>query len=248
MLYQLLDDGLLERTTDDRPVFKLNENSWDVMRGNRAVQLLQPKTRVRKARFAEDSWKDVDHGLFEVLRTLRREIAEQRNIPSYVLFTDTTLRDMARVRPGSSDALMTVRGVGEQKVADLGPSFLEAISEYCKSHDLTVNTSGNHRATRKRSQDRGNAKRRALEMFANGESLEQVAKTTERAVSTVCGYLVEFLQSRPAQPVDPWVTADTYSKVADAAKELGTSYLKPIFDRLDGTIPYEQIRIVVARL
>ena len=85
-------------------------------------------------------------------------------------------------------------------------------------------------------------------MLAEGESLEQVAKTTERAVSTVCGYLVEFLQSRPAQSVDAWVTADTYSRVANAAKEVGTGYLKPIFDRLNGTVPYEQIRIVVARL
>jgi ATP-dependent DNA helicase RecQ len=248
MLYQLLDDGLLDRTTDDRPVFKLNENSWAVMRGHRAVQLLQPKTKVRKARFAEDSWKDVDRGLFEVLRTLRREIAEQRNIPSYVLFTDTTLRDMARLRPGSSEALMAIRGVGEQKVADLGPPFLKAISEYCKSHDLTVDTSNHHRARRKRSHKADDAKRRAMEMFAKGESLEEVAKTIERAIGTVCGYLVEFLQSCPAQSVDPWVAPDTCSKVAEAAKEVGVVYLKPIFDRLEGTVPYEQIRIVVARL
>src|SRR5499427_10578862 len=68
MLYQLLDDGLLDRTAGDRHVFKLNENSMAVLRGHRAVQLLQPKTKVRKTRFDEDSWRGVDQGLFEVLR------------------------------------------------------------------------------------------------------------------------------------------------------------------------------------
>jgi ATP-dependent DNA helicase RecQ len=248
MLYQLLDDGLLDRTTDDRPVFKLNENSLAVLRGHRAVQLLQPKTKVRKTRIDEDSWRGVDQGLFEVLRTLRRETAEQRRLPSYVLFSDATLRDMARQRPGSPEALLGIRGIGEQKIADLGPVFLSAIAEYCNTHGLTVNTRGNGRTVRRRAKDQGEAKRKALELFAKGEPLERVAETTDRALSTVCGYLVEFIQSRPAQSMDPWVAPDSYGKIADAVKELGPVYLKPIFDRLGGTIPYEQIRIVVAHL
>src|SRR5439155_23479412 len=71
MLYQLLDDGLLERTTDERPVLRLNDASWKVMRGQRAVKLLQAKAKVRKTRFDEESWEGVDRGLFESLRTLR---------------------------------------------------------------------------------------------------------------------------------------------------------------------------------
>jgi len=93
-----------------------------------------------------------------------------------------------------------------------------------------------------------NVKQKAFELFAQGESLERVAEATDRAVSTVCGYLVEFIQTHPAQSVDSWVTSDTYNKVADAVRELGSVYLKPIFDRLEGTIPYEQIRIVVTHL
>jgi ATP-dependent DNA helicase RecQ len=248
MLYQLLDDGLLDRTAGDRPVFKLNENSLAVLRGHRAVKLLQSKTKVRKTRFDEDSWQGVDRGLFEVLRTLRRDTAEQRRLPSYVLFSDATLREMARLRPGSPEALLGIRGVGERKMADMGPSLLEAISRYCKSHGLPLNTTSNGRTGRKKSQDRGDAKQKALELFAQGESLERVAEVTDRAVSTVCGYLIEFIQCRAAQSVDSWVTPDTYRKVADAVRELGGVYLKPVFDRLEGTIPYEQIRIVVTHL
>src|SRR5262245_4996958 len=138
MLYQLIDDGLLERHDDEFPVLRLNEASKEVLRGERSVQLLQPKTKVKKSRFDDESWKDVDSGLFEALRSLRREISSQRNVPAYVVFSDTTLRDMARVRPSTVSALLSIRGVGERKCADLGEQFLQAISNYCRANRLPL--------------------------------------------------------------------------------------------------------------
>jgi ATP-dependent DNA helicase RecQ len=132
MLYQLLDHGLLERTADERPVLKLNAASWEVLRGKRTVRLLQPKAEVEKIRFDADSWEGVDRGLFESLKDLRRDIARERGVPAYVLFSDATLRDMARTRPRSPAALLNVRGVGERKLNDLGQLFLERIAIYCR--------------------------------------------------------------------------------------------------------------------
>jgi len=140
MVYQLLDQDLLERSSEDLPVLRLNEASWEVLRGQRAVRLLQPKTKLSKTRFDEQSWEDVDPGLFESLRLLRREIARERSVPAYVLFSDATLRDMARLRPGSPAALLRVRGVGERKVADLGKRFIEAIASYCRDNRLPLDT------------------------------------------------------------------------------------------------------------
>jgi ATP-dependent DNA helicase RecQ len=138
MLYQLIDDGVLERTADERPVLRLNDASREVLRGKRTVRLLQPKIKVKKTRFDEKSWDSVDSGLFETLRNLRREIANQRNVPAYVLFNDATLRDMARVRPGSPGALLGIRGVGERKLADLGERFIDAIKNYCLANRLPL--------------------------------------------------------------------------------------------------------------
>jgi ATP-dependent DNA helicase RecQ len=138
MLYQLIDDGLLERTTDERPVLRLTDASREVLRGNRSVQLLQPKTKVKKTRFDEKSWESVDAGLFETLRNLRRQLADERRVPAYVLFSDATLRDMARFRPGSPNALLGIRGVGERKLADLGERFLEIIETYCRENRLPL--------------------------------------------------------------------------------------------------------------
>jgi ATP-dependent DNA helicase RecQ len=142
MLYQLLDEGLLERSTGDRPILRLNEQSRAVLRGERAVRLLQPKAKVGKTRVERDSWEGVEPGLFEALRALRREIAERRGVPAYVLFSDAALREMARLRPGSAAALLAVRGVGERKLADYGRRFLECIASYCRDHRLSLDPAG----------------------------------------------------------------------------------------------------------
>jgi ATP-dependent DNA helicase RecQ len=151
MLYQLLDDGLLDRTSDERPVLRLNEASWAVLRGQRAVRLLQPKTEVTKTRFDRESWEGVDHGLFESLRSLRREIADERGVPAYVLFSDAALRDMARFRPASPGEFLNLRGVGERKLADLGQRFLEHIAFYCRANGLPLDTETGNRSRQEHS-------------------------------------------------------------------------------------------------
>jgi ATP-dependent DNA helicase RecQ len=138
MLYQLIDDGLLERSADERPVLRLNEAAREVLRGKRTVRLLEPKAKVKKTRIDKKSWESVDSGLFDSLRSLRRQIASERGVPAYVLFSDATLRDMARVRPGSAGALLDIRGVGERKLADLGQRFLQVISNYCRENRLPL--------------------------------------------------------------------------------------------------------------
>jgi ATP-dependent DNA helicase RecQ len=124
-----------------------------VMRGKRTVRLLQPKVEVAKTRFDEESWEGVDRGLFDSLRALRRQVANERSVPPYVLFSDATLRDMARARPGSPGAFLDVRGVGERKLADLGPRFLEHIAVYCRQHQLGLDAAIGNRPRRRR-QDR----------------------------------------------------------------------------------------------
>jgi ATP-dependent DNA helicase RecQ len=131
LVYQLVDAGLLERTPGDRPTLKLNALSWEVMRGGRAVTLLQAKeSKPKRTRIEEASWRDVDEALFESLRKLRREIAAERAVPAYVILHDATLRELASVRPTSVEALRYIRGMGEKKLTDFGTRVVECI----KSH------------------------------------------------------------------------------------------------------------------
>jgi ATP-dependent DNA helicase RecQ len=94
-----------------------------------ARQRMPSKDRVpKRARVEAESWANVDRALFERLRELRLSIARGRGVPPYVIFHDTTLRELARIKPRSVDDFRRVYGVGERKAADLGPAFLEVIS------------------------------------------------------------------------------------------------------------------------
>jgi len=88
------------------------------------------KGRVEKrSKIESESWKDVDRDLFERLRGVRLQIARTRGVPPYVIFHDTTLREMARIRPKTIDELHGIRGIGARKAEDLGETFLAAIRE-----------------------------------------------------------------------------------------------------------------------
>ncbi len=131
VIYQLVDAGLVERTVGDRPVLKLNAISWEVLRGQRPVQLLQAKKpKAERTRLEESSWEDVDEALFDRLRALRREIAAERGVAAFVVLHDSTLRELARVRPATLDALRTIRGMGEKKLSDFGARLIECVATH----------------------------------------------------------------------------------------------------------------------
>ncbi len=133
-MYQLVDQGLLDRSSGDRPVLTLNAASWEVMGGRRSVRLMQAKAEpVGKTRAAAESWDGVDRGLFDRLRELRQKIALERGVPAFVVFSDATLRDMARKKPKSLGAFRQVFGVGDAKLSQFGTRFVAEVEAYCRS-------------------------------------------------------------------------------------------------------------------
>ncbi len=128
LAFQLLDQGLLERSEGEYPVLHLNDASLEVMRSGRAVQLVPIKVkRARTTAREAASWEGVDRDLFEHLRELRTELARERDVPPYVIFSDASLQDMARKRPATPEEFLDVHGVGDKKLADLGEAFLACI-------------------------------------------------------------------------------------------------------------------------
>ncbi len=131
LVYQLIDQGLLDRTPGDRPVLKLNAASWEVLRGAREVRLVRPPAGpVSRTRVERESWEGVDRALYESLRALRHEIALERGVPAFVIFGNATLRDMARRRPQTRAELLQVHGVGEKKLRELGARFLTLLQAH----------------------------------------------------------------------------------------------------------------------
>lgn len=98
-------------------------------RARRAVDLLRDEAALdSKPRVGDDA------ELFERLRALRRELAEWRDVPPYIVCSDKTLRGLCRQRPATREELLEVSGIGERKADEFGEAFLKAISEFEDEH------------------------------------------------------------------------------------------------------------------
>jgi ATP-dependent DNA helicase RecQ len=82
------------------------------------------------------SGKEPDPILFERLRALRKEIALTKNLPPYIIFSDTTLKEMAARFPRSPEKFHSITGVGEHKLRKYGKVFLKEIENYCRDYSL----------------------------------------------------------------------------------------------------------------
>ncbi|HEX4591604.1 MAG TPA: RecQ family ATP-dependent DNA helicase, partial [Gemmataceae bacterium] len=136
---QLIDQKLLwVEQRENYSVLRLTDAAWDVMRGRQSVRLVRTARldKVKRSKAETVSWEGVDTGLFEALRGLRRNLAEERGVPSYVVFSDATLREMARLRPATAAALRQVHGVGEAKLATFGEAFTGCIRAYCRANGI----------------------------------------------------------------------------------------------------------------
>lgn len=88
-----------------------------------------------------------ERGLFESLRALRRSIAEKLGVPPYVVFSDATLQEISKVRPGSLETLARVKGVGSAKLEQFGERFVDDVRSYCVSNALALDAAiGSRRA------------------------------------------------------------------------------------------------------
>ncbi len=134
---QLIAHGFLRQTDDAFPVVALTERGVELMKHPEshsdlvlARQRRPIKGRQQKrSRVEADSWQDVDRDLFDRLRAVRLQIARARGVPPYVIFHDTTLRELARIRPKTLEELHGIRGIGARKAEDLGEMFLAAIRQ-----------------------------------------------------------------------------------------------------------------------
>lgn len=143
---ELIAQQLLSLTDSQYPVLKLTEASAPVLRGDQRVysyvsddasqtaELKMEKGAVR-TRTCQGASQYYGMPLFEHLRQLRMKIARSKGIPAFMVFSDSTLADMARKVPRTRDEFMRVSGVGEQKMKMYGDEFISAICDFTDSQD-----------------------------------------------------------------------------------------------------------------
>ena len=133
---QLTSAALLRQTDDPYPVLALTSGGAALLKDERArpdlalARQRRPEKGAARPRPAGEAWQDVDHDLFDRLRGVRLRLARARGVPPYVIFHDTTLRELARVKPRDIQALQGVYGIGARKAEQIGQIFIDEIRTY----------------------------------------------------------------------------------------------------------------------
>lgn len=250
---QLVAQGFLDKTGEYN-VLAISSSGRRVLRGEVTPRLLKPSKQPRKvSRAAHDSWDGVDRGLFEQLREWRRKQATDRQIAPFIVMGDATLRDLARARPSTLPGLRAVHGIGEKKCAEYGAELVAEIAQYCRRGGLSQDVDLAPAAPvseRRRANERsaGGTRQQAFGLFASGKSLAEVRQATGRAASTVIEYLLDHIEREGLQTPEPWIDPALFGRIRSIVERLETGRLKPIFEALDGTVEYDQIRIAMACL
>lgn len=124
----LVATGFLKTVGAQYPVVQVADEGWAVLRGGRQVTRRQEKQPSR-ARTQLNESPDVA-ALFDQLRQKRRELAADQGVPPFMVFSDKTLHDMARLKPQTKRDFLEVNGVGQQKLTQYGEIMMEVIGNY----------------------------------------------------------------------------------------------------------------------
>src|SRR5258706_6947543 len=156
------------------------------------------------------SWSGVDHALFDELREWRRREAGSRGVPPFVILGDTTLRHLAAVRPSALDRMHAISGIGENRLATLGPAVLAVIVDYCKRSGVTLDAPAPLPVPWRQPKTVTPGRIQAFNAFRRGAPIDDVVRLTGRARSTIAGYLADFIITERPPTIDRWVEPEHY--------------------------------------
>jgi ATP-dependent DNA helicase RecQ len=145
---ELVRLGLCRQTTDRLSTLELTPEGAAWLKSKQPLALTRPiSTQARPTKRQIDGEVLCDEGLFQFLRNLRKELADARNVPPYIIFPDLTLRHLAARQPSNAAEFAEIPGVGERKLRDFSAPFLEAIAHWRSHFTPSLNNSGSQNST-----------------------------------------------------------------------------------------------------
>jgi ATP-dependent DNA helicase RecQ len=255
----LIHQGFLTETTDGYPVLRLNELSMQVLRKERTVEMIthtKPEQKLQvKSKDAPDLTANEEE-LFQRLRTLRKRIADEQNVPPYVVFADLSLRSMAQRRPQSRSQFAQIPGVGSNKLDLYSEAFIYEIRDYCLSNNLQMDIEPlyEERVVKKEGisspqKNVGTLTRQlTLDLYRQGLSIDEIAKDRNLKASTIINHLADLIEVGETVEVDHLIQPGHYESIVDVLQKQGDEVLKPVKDILGDEYSYEEIRLVRALL
>ncbi|MCY4625261.1 MAG: RQC domain-containing protein, partial [Chloroflexi bacterium] len=241
--------GLLALNDGEYPTLRVTEAGREFLQGRARLSLPVLRTERRAAaRLFDGESMEYDAELFEALRALRRRLADEQDVPAFVVFGDVSLRHMAASRPVTAEAFARVPGVGQAKLAAYGEAFTDAVRRYVEEHGIAAADEasaptlfgGPARANGQRRSTRDNTR----ELLARGLSVEAIAKERGISAKTVLGHIESLDRAGEALEVGHLApTPERMRRIEEAFGVCGSAFLRPVWEYLGSEFGYDEIRV-----
>jgi len=267
---ELVRLGLLSQDPERFNVLELTPAGRDLLRSRKTVTLTRPVATAgeeepefeSKSKRSRSSPRpaasaprrpvalDCDFALFERLRQLRRGIADQRDVPPYVIFSDVSLRHMARLYPATPEEFRQISGVGERKLADFGQPFLEAIAAHLAEtprQSFAQESPPDSAPIRKAPSVSPNGSvRETLALHREGLDVETIAHRRGFVPSTILGHLILAAEWGEKVDLDRVIAPADQRRIASALATHGPAGVSAVVEALGGSHTYSQVKLFIA--
>ena len=261
MIMTLISQGYIHITADKFPVIKLTDMSWEILKGkvkfyHKKDLLLKSKTSKTANGLSPDQINEnFDKQLFERLRELRYTIAQEKDLPPYIIFHDLSLKEMAAYMPRNQEEFFKIRGVGRKKYESYGEEFLNLINEYIREEGLDVSELRGHIANNTiaassidRLQDtKIDRYEQTYSCYLKGLPLEEIAQQRNLTENTIINHLARCEKKGKSIDWSRFIDPEKEKKIIQVIEKVGTEKLKPIKEALPQEITYEDIRLVICK-
>lgn len=240
--YLMLSDGQF-------PVVKLKDKAVSVLKNKEKVY---QKVEKKKAKAVKDA------GLFEILRSLRKEISEREKVPPYIVFTDSTLREMSEYFPVDKKEMINIKGVGESKLNKYGEEFITAIKNYMQENNIELTPEILYNgeayedkieecAVEKEDEENDKVPSHVItyNMYKQGKSIEDIIIERELKSITVQDHILKCAYEGFDVNLDDFIPKHHEALIIEVIEKIGASKLKPIKDALPKTIDYLAIKAAI---
>jgi len=230
----LISEELIAVEHGTYPTLKVTEKGKEVLLGKENVLR---KERVETRQIVQD------HPLFEVLREVRKEIAQGEGVPPFVIFSDQTLKDMCVKMPQSDSELLTVKGIGEHKLVKYGSHFLQAVQHFIEENPNYAETIKTEVVSERKKSGKASANSHleTYEMYKQGIDLNEIAKERNLSRQTIENHLIRCYEDGMEVDWHSFVPAE-YESLIETAVQNADGGLKSIKEQLPNEVSYFMIR------
>ena len=249
IIYFLITEEYIKCVGDKYPILVLNNSANDILFKDKQVFIKRKIEKISKPeKNSSNIFGDIDYdaNLFEILRMLRKEIAEQNSIAPFIIFTDVSLKEMCKYFPINKEEMLNISGVGINKFENYGESFINLIKKYVTENNIDLSKRAHKINAIKLNENKSektkiDTKTISYNMYQEGNSIDEIANIRGLKRQTIEHHLLQCFEDSLEINLQKDIQTQFKDQIYHAIDEIGFDKLKPLKDLLPRSVSYLDI-------